>query len=97
MRIWDMASLTCLEINDEHKDSILSLVVSGEAHGGRLFSSCADRSIRCWQSDARQCLYMIKDAHRERVSVLAVMQNGDLISGSTDKLIKVWACSQVEQ
>lgn len=65
------------------------IVWAVEAHGSRLFSASADKTIRVWDIESRRCEQVLED-HSRPVLSLAIANN-KLFSGSYDYTIKVWS------
>ncbi|RNA07461.1 WD40 repeat-containing, partial [Brachionus plicatilis] len=48
-----------------------------------------DKTIKIWDKDTFECLKTI-NGHNSEVYCLAIMQNGNIVSGSEDNSIKIW-------
>ena len=55
-----------------------------------LVSSSMDSTIKTWNLDSNKCVQTLV-GHSYRVRCLGILPNGQLISGSDDKTLKVWS------
>ena len=88
MKVWDVATGTCVLTLRGHTDWVESVCVSPD--GLRLFSGSRDKTIMVWDVATGACVQTL-EGHTN--SVTSVCLSGDgawLFSGSDDKTIKVW-------
>lgn len=60
-----------------------------------VISGSFDYSVRIWNVDQAECLAML-EGHTDDVHAVAVLPNGDILSGSRDRTIRVWTNSSQE-
>jgi WD40 repeat protein len=70
-----------------HSDWIRSLAFSPD--GKTLLSSSNDKTVRLWDLETGQLLYLLT-GHRERVKCVGISPDGLLISCSADAQVRVW-------
>ena len=98
IKIWDSSPpYSCLATLSGHADCVRALTV---LHDGRLVSGAntveynklksMDNSIKIWDSKPPySCLTTLVE-HSNGVNALIVLPDGRLVSGSSDKTIKIW-------
>ncbi len=87
LRIWDLATGECQHVLEGHGGSVYAAVVNSQ---GWLFTGADDNSIKIWDLATGSLLYTLTAAHTAKVSSLALIDDYTLVSGSWDRLIKVW-------
>jgi hypothetical protein len=85
IKIWDVATKTCLVTLRGHSESVKTLT---QLNDGRLASGSADNSIKLWDVMTNICLATLV-GHSESVNTLTQLADGRLASGSGES-IKLW-------
>ncbi len=92
IRCWQVLTGQATAVIRGHNHFVLGLAVF--KHGTRLASCSANEgppTIRLWNTATHRRLSTFKDEENGFVNSIAVSQNGDsLVSGGSDKLVKVW-------
>ncbi|WVZ12868.1 hypothetical protein V8G54_017398 [Vigna mungo] len=71
-----------------HVDTVSSLALS---HDGKLLYSVSwDRTLKVWRTKDFACLESVRNAHDDAINAVAVSEEGQVYTGSTDKRIRVW-------
>lgn len=60
---------------------------------GHLVSGSRDMSVICWDMDTAEPLAVLT-GHEYQVAAVIVTENGDIVSGSLDKTVKIWRDNQ---
>ncbi|KAJ2298270.1 hypothetical protein IWW55_004522 [Coemansia sp. RSA 2706] len=90
VRLWDLATRTCVRTLDEHTRGVATL----DFDGAYIVSGSSDRSIRIWNARTGACERTIANAHADLVRTVMFDRTMDvLVSGSYDETIKVWSFS----
>ncbi|KAG6396521.1 hypothetical protein SASPL_142672 [Salvia splendens] len=71
-----------------HVDAVAALATS--ADGALLYSVSWDRSMKVWRSTDFRCVESVQAAHDDAINAVAVAVDGNVYTGSADRLIKVW-------
>ncbi|KAL1213766.1 Protein JINGUBANG [Cardamine amara subsp. amara] len=71
-----------------HVDAVSGLVLSRD--GTLLYSVSWDRTLKIWRTTDFKCLESITNAHDDAINTLALSENGDIYTGSSDRRIKIW-------
>lgn len=87
LRVWDLATGQCQQVLEGHGGSVYAAVVNSQ---GWLFTGADDNSIKIWDLATGTLRYTLTAAHTAKVSSLALIDDYTLVSGSWDRLIKVW-------
>lgn len=91
IRLWTIEGQQVAELYG-HENFIYSLAVLPT---GELVSSSEDRTIRIWKGD--QCVQTITHPAISVWSVAVCQQNGDIVSGASDRIVRVFSRSQDRQ
>ena len=86
IKIWSLEEFVKLTTLNDHKDSVNNIKFIN--NGTKFASASADDTIRFW--DVFTGEFISKTKQNKSVLSLAVMSNGDLVSTSEDKTIKIW-------
>ncbi|KAJ1853933.1 hypothetical protein GGH12_004500 [Coemansia sp. RSA 1822] len=90
IKLWDLATRTCVHTLDEHTRGVATL----DFDGIHIVSGSSDRSIRIWNALTGVCERTIANAHADLVRTVAFSRAMDVVvSGSYDETIKVWSFS----
>ena len=90
MRLWDVDSGTCERAVDVGKGGVAHcLVAVGPA---TVLAGCGDGAVRAWHIDAAsaRCDRVMK-GHSDGVFSMALLSDGCVVTGSSDKSISCWA------
>ncbi|EOA12691.1 hypothetical protein CARUB_v10027935mg [Capsella rubella] len=71
-----------------HVDAVSGLALSRD--GTLLFSVSWDRTLKIWRTTDFKCLESFTNAHDDAINAVALSENGDIYTGSSDQRIKVW-------
>ncbi|CAL9242937.1 unnamed protein product [Arabidopsis halleri] len=71
-----------------HVDAVSGLVLSRD--GTLLYSVSWDRTLKIWRTSDFKCLESFTNAHDDAINAVALSENGDIYTGSSDQRIKVW-------
>ncbi|OMO77548.1 hypothetical protein CCACVL1_14971 [Corchorus capsularis] len=77
---------TCTWVH--HVDAVSALALSRDET--LLYSVSWDRTLKIWRTTDFKCLESITNAHDDAINAVALSNDGDVYTGSTDKKIKVW-------
>jgi len=86
IRIWDVATLTCVKILGGHTNSVVNVI---QLRDGRLCSGGMDKTVRIWNIETGMITRTF-EGHSDSVFCLSELPNGRLLSGSADKTARVW-------
>ena len=92
VKIWDLATCSCIVTWDAYKQRVFCLAVVDGGHGwraDRLASGADDKKIKLWDLQTGSCVATLK-GHAQSVTALVVLKDGRLASGSSDSQIKLW-------
>ncbi|KAJ2452060.1 hypothetical protein EV183_003176 [Coemansia sp. RSA 2336] len=90
IKLWNLATRTCVQTLDEHTRGVATL----DFDGTYIVSGSSDRSIRIWNARSGKCERTIANAHSDLVRTVMFDRSMDvLVSGSYDETIKVWSFS----
>ncbi len=87
LRVWDLTTGQCQQILEGHDGSVYATAVNSQ---GWLFSGADDNSIKIWDLATGTVSQTITAAHTAKVSSLTLIDDYTLVSGSWDRLVKVW-------
>ncbi|KAL0491120.1 F-box/WD repeat-containing protein, partial [Acrasis kona] len=96
IKIWDVASGNCVKTITCHTDTITALTTLKD---GRLVSGGVDNTIMIWDVASGNCVSVLvgyKDIpisfnkNKYFISALTTLNDGRLVSSSTDNTIKIW-------
>jgi WD40 repeat protein len=91
VRLWD--TRTCAQIREftGHTASVRSIASCSD---GRWITSGSDNTVHVWHSNTGQLIDPPLEGHTDVVKSVAVSPgNGQLISGSHDKTVRIWSTS----
>lgn len=71
-----------------HVDAVSGLALSRD--GTLLYSVSWDRTLKIWRTTDFKCLESFTNAHDDAINAVALSENGDIYTGSSDHRIKVW-------
>ncbi|KAG7612480.1 WD40-repeat-containing domain [Arabidopsis suecica] len=71
-----------------HVDAVSGLALSRD--GTLLYSVSWDRTLKIWRTTDFKCLESFTNAHDDAINAVALSENGDIYTGSSDQRIKVW-------
>ncbi|KAE8719680.1 S-adenosyl-L-methionine-dependent methyltransferases superfamily protein isoform 1 [Hibiscus syriacus] len=77
---------TCTWVH--HVDTVSALALSRDET--LLYSVSWDRTLKIWRTNDFKCLESVTNAHDDAINAVALSDDGDVYTGSTDKKIKVW-------
>ncbi|KAG4203673.1 hypothetical protein ERO13_A05G415100v2 [Gossypium hirsutum] len=77
---------TCTWVH--HVDTVSALALSRDET--LLYSVSWDRTLKIWRTSDFKCLESVTNAHDDAINAVALSDDGDVYTGSTDKKIKVW-------
>ncbi|EOY20601.1 hypothetical protein QUC31_006940 [Theobroma cacao] len=84
---------TCTWVH--HVDTVSALALSRDET--LLYSVSWDRTLKIWRTSDFKCLESVSNAHDDAINAVALSDDGDVYTGSTDKKIKVWRRSSGEK
>lgn len=89
VRLWSIASASCLSVFSAHDNWVRSVLI--HPSGDYVISSGDDRSIRVLDIKTSRCLRTIDGAHPHFVSSIAMHPSYPfMISGGVDQTVKCW-------
>jgi len=89
VRLWSIASASCLAVFTAHENWVRSVLI--HPSGNYILSAGDDRSIRVFEIKSNRCLRTIDDAHPHFVSCIAMHHTLPImISGGVDQTVKCW-------
>jgi len=89
VRLWSIASASCLQIFTGHENWVKSVVI--HPSGNYIISGGDDRTIRVFDIKANRCLRTLENAHSHFVSSLDMHHTLPiLVSGGIDNVVKTW-------
>jgi WD40 repeat protein len=88
IRLWSLATDTCVQVLRGHRDRIRSVAFSPDAQ--QLISSSDDQTLKIWQIPTGDCLQTLK-GHTNSVFSVALNRDQIIASGSTDHTVKLWS------
>jgi WD40 repeat protein len=65
-------------------------------YGSYLIVGLTNGSIKIWNIETTKLIETISEAHSKRISVIHIISNGKFLTGSFDKLIKLWDLNTFE-
>ncbi|KAL4282373.1 hypothetical protein GQ457_03G015300 [Hibiscus cannabinus] len=71
-----------------HVDTVSALALSRDET--LLYSVSWDRTLKIWRTSDFKCLESVTNAHDDAINAVALSDDGDVYTGSTDTKIKVW-------
>ncbi|XP_010441606.1 PREDICTED: uncharacterized protein LOC104724756 [Camelina sativa] len=71
-----------------HVDAVSGLTLSRD--GTLLYSVSWDRTLKIWRTTDFKCLESFTNAHDDAINAVALSENGDIYTGSSDQRIKLW-------
>ena len=88
VRLWDVASGTCVNVLPGNKDNISKVAFHPN---GRILAAADDgTSIKLWDVKRAECLMILKD-HTNDVDAVAFSPDGTILaSGGRDCTIRLW-------
>jgi phospholipase A-2-activating protein len=91
IRLWTLQGLQVAELHG-HENFIYSLALSPS---GELVSSSEDRTVRIWKGNT--CVQTITHPAISVWSVAVCQENGDIVSGASDKIVRIFSRSKDRQ
>lgn len=89
VRLWSIASASCLQIFTAHENWVKSVLV--HPSGNYVISAGDDRTIRVFDIKANRCLRTLENAHTHFVSALDMHHTLPImVSGGIDQVLKTW-------
>ena len=88
VRIWDIPSMRCTHVLEDHRRPVLSLVVTDDY----IFSGSYDYTVKVWDWNTKRKVATLR-GHLDAVRALIIC-DGKLFSGSYDGTIKVWSIGE---
>ncbi|PBP16148.1 WD domain-containing protein [Diplocarpon rosae] len=86
--IWDAATLTCLKVFQQHRDSVLGLAFRRGTN--QLYSASKDRTIKIWSLDELAYVETLFGHQDEVVDVAALAQERCVSVGARDRTARLW-------
>ena len=86
IRIWNANSYVCFKILKGHQYGVEAL----KCLTSNRLASGSHGEIKIWDVESEECLQTLLNAHLSSIRGLASLPNGNLVSCSDDKTIKVW-------
>ncbi len=96
LRVWDAAAGTCERALDVGRGGVAHALLS--LGSSRVIAGCGDGALRVWQVDppAARCEQVLK-GHADGVWSMALLEDGRVVTGSSDKSICIWAHNKRER
>ncbi|KAF2743367.1 phospholipase A-2-activating protein [Sporormia fimetaria CBS 119925] len=88
IRLWTLDGRQVQELHG-HENFIYSLAVLAD---GQLASSSEDRTVRIWKGN--ECVQTITHPAISVWSVAACAENGDIVTGASDRIVRVFTCAE---
>eukprot|EP00535_Pseudo-nitzschia_heimii_P005818 CAMPEP_0197175322 /NCGR_PEP_ID=MMETSP1423-20130617/1573_1 /TAXON_ID=476441 /ORGANISM="Pseudo-nitzschia heimii, Strain UNC1101" /LENGTH=440 /DNA_ID=CAMNT_0042624445 /DNA_START=274 /DNA_END=1596 /DNA_ORIENTATION=+ len=89
VRLWSLASASCLAVFSAHENWVKQVVI--HPSGNYLISGGDDRTIRVFDIKASRCLRTLENAHSHFVTALDMHHTLPvMVSGGTDNVLKTW-------
>jgi WD40 repeat protein len=88
VRLWDIATASCINVLHGHSNLITSLALNPDAQ--IVASGGQDATVRIWDVASGQCLNTLRGHPNGVWTVAFHPDNKTLISGSNDSMIKLW-------
>ncbi|KAK6585787.1 hypothetical protein PZA11_000844 [Diplocarpon coronariae] len=86
--VWDAATLTCLKVFYQHRDSVLGLAFRRGTN--QLYSASKDRTIKIWSLDELAYVETLFGHQDEVVDVAALAQERCVSVGARDRTARLW-------
>ncbi|KTC86998.1 F-box/WD repeat-containing protein [Legionella brunensis] len=85
IRIWDIASRTCIKVLKRHKNSINAIIELGE---NLIISSSNDKTMRLWNINTGKCIRKL-DGYQSPITSLIKRDNGNIsfVLGNVIKIL----------
>mmetsp|Transcript_36548 Transcript_36548/g.40809 ORF Transcript_36548/g.40809 Transcript_36548/m.40809 type:complete len:444 (-) Transcript_36548:87-1418(-) len=89
VRLWSLASASCIAVFSAHENWVKSVVI--HPSGNYIISGGDDRTIRVFDIKANRCLRTLTNAHNHFVTALDMHHTLPIIvSGGIDQVLKTW-------
>jgi platelet-activating factor acetylhydrolase IB subunit alpha len=89
VRLWSLASASCLAVFSAHENWVKSVVI--HPSGNYIISGGDDRTIRVFDIKANRCLRTLNNAHNHFVTTLDMHHTLPvMVSGGIDQVLKTW-------
>ncbi|GIL66282.1 hypothetical protein Vafri_19894 [Volvox africanus] len=93
IRVWEPQTAGCLAVLEGHEYQVTALGLlppggPGHAEGGAILSASLDKTLRIWRGG--KCVSTLT-GHQGPVLCLLVLEGGEVLSGSGDTSVKMWA------
>ena len=88
LKVWDLASGTCVHTLEGHTDSVRAVVLTPD--GRHAVSASNDHTLKVWDLASGTCVHTL-EGHTEKVTDVALTADGrHAVSASRDDTLKVW-------
>ncbi|PNW78780.1 hypothetical protein CHLRE_09g389912v5 [Chlamydomonas reinhardtii] len=90
VRVWDPQTAACVAVLSGHEYQVtaLGLLPKADGQAGGLVSASLDKTVRVWRDG--KCAATLT-GHEGPVLCLLVLPGGEILSGSGDTTVKMWA------
>lgn len=86
--VWDAATLSCLRVFSQHRDSVMGLAFRRGTN--QLYSASKDRTLKIWSLDELAYVETLFGHQDEVVDVAALAQERCLSVGARDRTARLW-------
>lgn len=93
VRIWDLATRTCLHTMKGHETSVLSVDFSRDS--SKIASASFDNTARIWDATRGVCLHTLRD-NMDLVFSVAFLADDRLATASNDGAVRIWDAAKGE-
>ena len=91
IKLWDYTKGICIGSLIKHNASINEIIcVSQDETNPLLLSVSNDRSMILWNMEKRSIIKKIDNAHSQAITSVLFTQDGKILTGGIDGLIKIW-------